>query len=340
MQDAYARAGVDVDANNRTTAWIKQRLARQTTAGMLSDIGGFSGLWALNGYRNPVLAASTDSVGTKIKVAIALGRYETIGRDIVHHCVDDILVSGASPLFFLDYLAVHRNVATTVRAIIGGVASACEAGNFALLGGETAEMPDLYREGDFDLAGTIIGVAERDDLIHTGQVMVGDVLLGLPSTGLHTNGYSLARRLIPEQDWEKYAPELACTYGEALLWPHRSYQAEVARLRATITVHGLAHITGGGLTDNVPRILPPGMQAVLDAAAVPMPPLFVELVRRGALTDDEALRTFNLGVGMVAAVEQDDVARAQACLPEAFVLGRVAPEDDGRQLTYSGQLRR
>ncbi len=340
MPDAYARAGVDVDANNRTAEWVRARLKRQQSPQLLGGIGGFSGLWALNGYRNPVLAASTDSVGTKIKVAIELKRYDGLGYDIVNHCVNDILVSGAQPLFFLDYLAVHKNDPDVVHALIGGVADACESCGISLLGGETAEMPDVYRDGDFDLAGTVVGAVEREHLIKTTDVRAGDTLLGFPSHGLHTNGYTLARRLFTPDLWHHEAPDLGCTYGEALLWPHVNYLADVRQLRSVVPVHGLAHITGGGLTDNVPRMLGEHHIAVIDLARLSLPLLFRDLLRRGQLEDGEALRTFNLGIGMVAAVAHGDVSLARATLPSLIELGTVEETMGDERIQYRGRLAR
>lgn len=339
-RDRYAEAGVSVDANNRTTDWIRRRLARQPFPQLLSGIGGFSGLWDLSGLRRPVLAATTDSIGTKVKIAAALKLYDGLGYDIVNHCANDVLASGATPLFFLDYLGLHRNESFVVEAIVGSIAAACEAAGVALLGGETAELPDLYAEGDFDLAGTMVGAAERVDLLTPDLVRPGDALVGLPSSGLHTNGYTLARRLIPAEEWDLPALELGDSYGNALLAPHRSYVAEVKALRASCRLHALAHVTGGGITDNLPRSLADGQIALVDLGAIELPPLFRELLRRGNLSDDEALRTFNLGIGMVAIVPPEDVASARALVPGATVVGEVALGEGVPGVRYGGSLLR
>ncbi len=340
MSDRYARAGVDVDANNQTTRWLQTILNEERAQNVIGGVGGFSGLWALGSYKEPVLAATTDGVGTKLKVASVLRRYGGVGYDIVNHCINDILCSGATPLFFQDYLALHRNEAEVVRAIIGGVAAACQEAGVVLLGGETAEMPDVYAEGDFDLAGTMIGVAERTSIFDRTKVHPGDCLVGLPSSGLHTNGYSLARRIYPETQWTTFAHHLGMTYGDALLIPHRHYVPEVTRLRRRLEVRGLVHITGGGLTDNVPRMLPENTAAVIDASALPMPPIFADLVERGGLTDSESLRTFNLGVGMVLVVPQEQLNTALAIVPESIVLGSVIANEGDPAAVFTGALRK
>jgi phosphoribosylformylglycinamidine cyclo-ligase len=266
-------------------------------------------------------------VGTKILIAAAVGRYDGIGADLVNHCVNDILVVSAKPLFFLDYLAVGKLEPAMAAAVVSGVQAACRANEMALLGGETAEMPGLYRPGDFDLAGTIVGAVDLADVPDPARVAPGDAILGLPSIGLHTNGYSLARALIAP---EEYAlPFGETTYGAALLAPHPSYAAEVRKIQAVADVKAMAHITGGGLIDNVPRTLPEGCSAVFEQSRWSVPPLMVELVRRGNLGVDERYRTLNMGIGYTLIVPITDVAKALAVVPAALPVGFVSPRQPG-----------
>ncbi len=304
----YKASGVDIDAQDHALAGIK-RLARSTfTRGVLSEIGSFGGLFALDpeDLAGPVLVASADGVGTKLKVAQLADRYDTVGQDLVNHCVNDILVQGARPLFFLDYFAAGRLVPERLESVVAGLSAACRENGCALLGGETAEMPGLYAGEDFDLAGFIVGSVRRDRLLPAG-VAAGDVLLGLPSTGLHTNGYSLVRRLFFEQ--KKFTvdtrlDDLGATVGEALLAVHRSYYRAVEPLlEPGGGLHGLAHITGGGIPDNLPRILPDGVQAVIRAAGWREPALFGYIRREGGVPEDDMRRTFNMGVGMILCVD-------------------------------------
>ncbi|HEY3092703.1 MAG TPA: phosphoribosylformylglycinamidine cyclo-ligase, partial [Vicinamibacterales bacterium] len=274
----YKASGVDIDAGNETVRRIRG-LARSTfTSGVLSEIGSFGGLFRLQPgqYHDPVLAASADGVGTKLKVAFLAQRHDTIGHDLVNHCVNDILVQGAEPLFFLDYLATGRLSPAVAESIVGGIAGACRENGCALLGGETAEMPGFYGDGEYDLAGFIVGAVDRPQLITGRTIAVGDVLVGVPSSGLHTNGYSLARRVIFEHlrlDVGSYVPELSRTVGEALLEPHRSYLPIIKPVLDGGRIKGMAHITGGGITDNLPRVLPHGTAAVVDTSAWDVPPL-------------------------------------------------------------------
>lgn len=326
--DAYRAAGVDVDRK----AAINARLA--ATAGrrdprLLAGLGAFSGLVALPPLREPVLAATVDSVGTKLKVAIALQRHDATARDIVNHGVNDVLCSGLEPVAFLDYLGMHRLDEAVVMQVIAGARSACDAAGCILLGGETAELPDIYAPGDYDLAGCMLGAGERSQIIDGKDIQAGDAVLGLPSTGLHTNGYALARRLIPESEWGAANDALGCTYGEALLAEHRSYLSEVRTLRAGLRVLGLAHITGGGLFDNLPRCLPPGLGMRLHWGTWPVPPLILELQRRGGLSDVEVARTFNAGIGMAVVVRAAEAEAALALVPEARRVGEVIPLASG-----------
>jgi phosphoribosylformylglycinamidine cyclo-ligase len=300
----YKASGVDIDAGNEAVRRIRS-LARGTfTPGVLSDIGSFGGLFRLDRdrYQEPVLVSSADGVGTKLKVAFMTGRHGTVGADLVNHCVNDILVQGAEPLFFLDYLATGRLDPAVAAEVVGGIAGACRENGCALLGGETAEMPGFYADGEYDIAGFIVGIVERSRVIDGQSIVPGDVLIGLPSAGLHTNGYSLARRVLFETTgWtaDTVVPELGVTVGDALLAPHRSYLPVVRPLLPGHTLKGLAHITGGGITENLPRVLPEGCSAEIDLRAWSVPALFQLLQERGQIPRDEMFRAFNMGIGLV-----------------------------------------
>jgi phosphoribosylformylglycinamidine cyclo-ligase len=273
-------------------------------------------------------------VGTKLKVAVALGRHGTIGVDLVNACVNDILVCGADPLYFLDYLAIGDLQADVVEEIVGGVAAGCAALGIPLIGGETAQMPDVYRDADYDLAGFIVGVVAAADLIDGTTVRAGDALIGLPSTGLHTNGYSLARRVLPESTWSEALPGNGERIGDALLEPHRSYRDEIAILRRALRardfdIGAMAHITGGGWEGNVPRTLPAGIGVEVDSGSWPVPPIFSLIQQRGDIADEEMVRTFNVGVGMTIVIPTAAVEVALAAVPEAREIGRVVTADDG-----------
>ena len=319
----YKASGVDIDAGNETVRRIRG-LARATfTSGVLSEIGSFGGLFRLEPgqFREPVLVASADGVGTKLKVAFLAQRHDTIGSDLVNHCVNDILVQGAEPLFFLDYLATGRLSPVTAESIVGGIAAACRNNGCALLGGETAEMPGFYGDGEYDLAGFIVGAVDRSRLITGRTIAVGDVLVGVPSSGLHTNGYSLARRVVFEHlrlDVGSYVPELSRTVGEALLEPHRSYLPIVGPLLDGGRIKGMAHITGGGITDNLPRVLPHGTAAVIDTSAWEVPALFTWLERGGSIPREDMMRTFNMGIGLIIVTRRDD---AEALIDELAARG-------------------
>jgi len=311
----YKAAGVDIDAGNETVRRITS-IARATfTPGVLSEIGSFGGLFQLDRerYLEPVLVSSADGVGTKLKIAFMTGRHDTIGTDLVNHCVNDILVQGAEPLFFLDYLATGRLSPSVAEQIVIGVARGCRENGCALIGGETAEMPGFYADGEYDIAGFIVGVVEKAAVIDGHTIAPGDALIGLPSTGLHTNGYSLARRVLfgaTGLSAGSYVAELGTTIGEALLATHRSYLPAMRPLLQQRVVKGIAHITGGGLTENVPRILPDGCVAEIRRRAWTVPPIFRLLQERGDIGDDEMFRVFNMGIGLVivcAASDADDV---------------------------------
>jgi len=305
----YKQSGVDIDAGNEVVRRIRS-LARQTfTTGVLSDIGSFGGLFRLgSGLTDPVLVASADGVGTKLKVAFMTGVHHTIGADLVNHCVNDILVQGARPLFFLDYLATGRLDPDVAVQIVEGLAGACRDNGCALLGGETAEMPGFYADGEYDVAGFIVGVVERERLIDGRTIVPGDVLIGIPSSGLHTNGYSLARRIAFEIGGlraDAHVPALGASIGDALLTTHRSYLRTVGPLLPSRAIKGMAHITGGGITENLPRVLPEGTHAVVNLDAWKTPPVFEWLQATGRVPDDDMLRTFNMGIGLVLVVSRD-----------------------------------
>jgi phosphoribosylformylglycinamidine cyclo-ligase len=306
----YKTAGVDIDAGNETVRRIRG-LARSTfTEGVLSDIGSFGGLFRLepSKFRDPVLASSVDGVGTKLKVAFLADRHDTVGFDLVNHCVNDILVQGAEPLFFLDYLATGRLRPEVAASVVDGMARACRENGCALLGGETAEMPGFYVDGEYDLAGFIVGVAERGRLLTGRTVAVGDVLVGVPSSGLHTNGYSLARRIVFEHlklKIDARVPELGKSVGEALLEPHRSYLSLIQPMLGGGRIKGMAHITGGGITENLPRVLPYGTVAVVNRSAWNVPPIFRWLQDAGRVPESDMLRTFNMGIGLIIVTAHD-----------------------------------
>jgi phosphoribosylformylglycinamidine cyclo-ligase len=304
----YRAAGVDIDAGNETVRRIRA-LARGTfTPDVLSDIGSFGGLFRLppGECDAPVLVASADGVGTKLKLAFMSGRHGTVGQDLVNHCVNDILVQGARPLFFLDYLATGRLAPSVAEQIVAGMATACRENGCALLGGETAEMPGFYADGEYDLAGFIVGLVDRARVINGRSLVPGDVLIGVPSSGLHTNGYSLARRIafdIAGLSFDSEVAEVGGAIGDVLMTPHRSYLRVLQPVIDRQLAKGLAHITGGGVTDNLPRILPPGTGAAIARDAWDVPPIFQWLQRTGAVGDDEMLRAFNMGIGMIVACE-------------------------------------
>jgi phosphoribosylformylglycinamidine cyclo-ligase len=339
---SYADAGVDITSGDRSKQRIKM-LARKTfNKQVLSEIGGFGGLFALDleKFPNPVLVSSADGVGTKLKVAFELGIHHTVGQDLVNHCVNDIAVQGATPLFFLDYLAAGKLEDMVIERVVQGISDACKANGCALIGGETAQMPGFYADGEYDLAGTIIGAVSRDKIITGEHIQVGDVLVGLPSNGLHTNGYSLARKLLFEvakYGPEQYINELKDKTGAALMRTHRSYLSVIKKLTGAEVVSGMAHITGGGITENLPRILPKGMGALIDRASWTVPPLFEHLQHLGNVDDDEMLRTFNMGIGLIAVIPAEKIKKAKAILNRAnerhCLIGRVLRGE--RKVSYN-----
>ena len=333
----YADAGVDIDAKAAALSRAKTAIRSTFTPGVLGDVGGFGGLFQpdLSGYREPVLVASTDGVGTKLKVAFETGRHDSCGADLVNHCVNDILVQGAKGLFFLDYVAAGKLVPETLQQVLEGVARGCRANGIALLGGETAEMPGFYAGGDYDVAGTIVGIVDREKILDGSRVREGDLALGLPSAGLHTNGFTLAREVLFEKMGKRPSDRLRELGGEtiadALLAPHLSYARALQPLLAEGLVHAMAHITGGGFFDNIPRVVPEGLEVVLKSGAWPVPPIFEVIERAGDISFEEMHRVFNMGIGMVVFAAADDLPRISAAWREMnqrwFAIGNVRRGD-------------
>ena len=334
----YADAGVDIDAGNRAVDLIRRAVSSTHTPAVLNAIGSFGGLFELDltRWQRPVLVSSTDSVGTKVKVAIATNRHHGIGRDLVNHCVNDILCCGAEPLFFLDYYATGRLSPEHLAEVVEGVAQSCRETGCALVGGETAEMPGLYALGDYDIAGFIVGAVEKEGIIDGHRVEAGDVLLAMPSSGLHTNGYSLVRHIVLERelDWSAALPGTDAPLADLLLEPHRCYLDAVRELRDAVDVRAIAHVTGGGLIENVPRVLPSGLSAVIDRSTWSVPALFTAIEAVGGVMAEEMWRTFNMGVGMVVAVpraQADAVTRAAGLA--VWRIGEVVESSGGERVT-------
>jgi len=329
----YADAGVDIDAANRATERIRELARRTFNSRTLSDIGSFGGMFdgAFPGMQQPVLVASADGVGTKLKVAFETGVHNTVGRDLVNHCVNDILVQGARPLFFLDYFATGKLEPEVTASVVDGIATGCRENGCVLLGGETAEMPDFYPEGEYDIAGFIVGVVDREHIIDGRTIEPGDVILGLPSAGLHTNGYSLARKLffkVAAFNVDSYVDEAEGTAGAVLLRPHVSYLRTLEGLLDSGKIKGLAHITGGGLLENIPRILPERTNAEIQKGSWPALPVFELLQRLGSIEEHEMYRTFNMGVGMIVVCAQSDAtsikSHIEATGESCYEIGRIA----------------
>lgn len=327
-QSEYARAGVDIDAGQKAVELMTAAIKATYTPEVLSDTGSFGGLFAASALKNmaaPVLVASTDGVGTKTKVAAQLNRWDSIGQDLVNHCINDILVQGARPLFFLDYVASSKLIPEQIAAIVTGMAQACKVAGCALLGGETAEMPGVYEAGEVDVVGTIVGVVDRNELLDGSRIQASNVIFGIPSSGLHTNGFSLARKVLADLDWSQPVEGLGTGIGEALLAVHRPYLAQVNQLRAAqVDIRGLAHITGGGIVDNLPRILPANVNAIIERGSWPVLPIFQLIQQRGEIAMDEMYRVFNMGVGMLMIVpaEQRDIVQT-VLADDCYLVGRV-----------------
>jgi phosphoribosylamine--glycine ligase/phosphoribosylformylglycinamidine cyclo-ligase len=326
---SYAASGVNIDAGNLAVSKIKEAVAATYNHHVLSGIGSFGGMFEvsfLQKMRSPVLVSSTDGVGTKTRVASKLGRWESIGADLVHHCVNDILAQGAKPLFFLDYVASSRLEPNLISSIVISMAHACKALGIVLIGGETAEMPGVYEAGEVDLVGTIVGVVDRQLIISGQSITTNDMILGLPSTGLHTNGYSLARKALEHLDWTSPHPKLGQSISDALLAVHRPYLHEIEGLwQAGISIKGLAHITGGGIIENLPRILPENTGAVIHTQSWNIPPIFSLIQEQGGVSRDEMYRVFNMGIGMLIVMSPEDASKAQSVLPELIAIGNIAP---------------
>jgi len=338
----YAESGVDIDRADRAKQRIKYLAHRTFTRGVIGEIGGFGGLFALDKkkFRDPVLVSSVDGVGTKLKVAFMMKLHHTVGADLVNHCVNDIAVQGATPLFFMDYLATGVLDPGIVEKVVEGMAEACRHNNCALIGGETAQMPGFYPGGEYDLAGFIVGIVDRGKIISGNEVEVGDVLVGLPSNGLHTNGYSLARKLffeIAHYTPETYVNEIKNKVGNELMRTHKSYWPQARKLVSAGLVHGMAHITGGGITDNLPRVLPKGTAAVVELGTWPVQPVFTHLQQIGNVPADDMLRTFNMGIGMVLIVAAKKYKRVESliekCGEKSYLIGRIVRGD--RKVTYA-----
>jgi phosphoribosylformylglycinamidine cyclo-ligase len=343
---SYRDAGVDIDAANRAMGGIRDLIRATRTADTLSDLGSFGGLYRVpRGLREPVLVASTDGVGTKLKLAFLTGRHHTVGEDLVNHCVNDILVQGARPLFFLDYIGMGRLEEGTVESLVAGIARGCVANGCALLGGETAEMPDFYAPGEYDLAGTIVGAVEEGSVLDGSRISEGDTVIAIASSGLHTNGYSLARRVVFERmglHVDDPFPGETGSVGDVLLRVHRSYLRSLLPLVEKGEIRGLAHITGGGVLENIPRILPAGLAARLETESWEVPELFRILQREGGIEEREMFRAFNMGIGMVAVVEPSRagtvLASLQAAGENAWAAGTIVRGE--REVLLSGEIRR
>jgi phosphoribosylformylglycinamidine cyclo-ligase len=332
QQITYADAGVDIERANRAKQRIKYLAHRTFNKCVLSDIGGFGGLFAVDKkkYTDPVLVSSVDGVGTKLKIAFEMNLHHTIGGDLVNHCVNDIAVQGAAPMFFMDYFATGKLEPEIAERVVSGIADACKHNGCALIGGETAEMPGFYGGGEYDLAGFIVGVVEREKIITGKNVAIGDVLIGLPSNGLHTNGYSLARKLlfdVAKYSHESYINDIKNKVGNELMRTHKSYWPTLRRLFEAEAVTAVAHITGGGITENLPRVLPKGTAAQVQLGSWPVQPIFSHLQKLGNIGDQEMLRTFNMGIGMILVVPPKKFKRVQTVLERAgekgFTIGRI-----------------
>jgi phosphoribosylformylglycinamidine cyclo-ligase len=341
-QITYADAGVDITRGNKTKQRIKYLAHKTFTRGVLSEIGGFGGLFALDKkkFKDPVLVSSVDGVGTKLKVAFEMDAHHTVGADLVNHCVNDIAVQGATPMFFMDYFATGELDPEVAEKVIAGISEACKHNGCALLGGETAEMPGFYPQGEYDLAGFIVGVVDRERIVTGKNVEVGDVLIGLPSNGLHTNGYSLARKLlfgVAGYSPDTYVNEMKAKVGNELMRTHKSYWPILRRLLDADCVNAMAHITGGGITENLPRVLPKGTAAIVEMGKWPVLPIFTHLQKLGNIEHAEMMRTFNMGIGMIVVVPSKKFKKVMTLLDrigeKGYTIGRIVKGE--RTVTYS-----
>jgi len=341
-QITYADAGVDITRGNKTKQRIKYLAHKTFTRGVLSEIGGFGGLFALDNkkFKDPVLVSSVDGVGTKLKVAFEMDAHHTVGADLVNHCVNDIAVQGATPMFFMDYFATGQLDPEIAEKVIAGISEACKHNGCALLGGETAEMPGFYPQGEYDLAGFIVGVVDRERIVTGKNVEVGDVLIGLPSNGLHTNGYSLARKLlfgVAGYSPDTYVNEMKAKVGNELMRTHKSYWPILRRLLDADCVNAMAHITGGGITENLPRVLPKGTAAIVEMGKWPVLPIFSHLQKLGNIEHAEMMRTFNMGIGMIVVVPSKKFKKVMTLLDrigeKGYTIGRIVKGE--RTVTYS-----
>ena len=330
--ESYRAAGVDITAGYRAVELMKQHVARTMTPGVLEGLGGFGGLFELDltGMTRPVLVSGTDGVGTKLKIAFELDKHDTVGIDCVAMCANDVVCCGAKPLFFLDYIACGQNVPERIAAIVSGVAEGCVQAGCALIGGETAEMPGFYPEDEYDLAGFVVGAVDKSRLFNRMHMRAGDVVLALPSSGVHSNGFSLVRKVLPDRSL--YVEELGATLGEALLVPTKIYVKPVLALAERIEVKGASHITGGGFYENVPRCLPSGLSARIEKKAVRTPPIFDVIQKAGNVPERDMFNTFNMGVGMCLIVDKEDVDTALSIVKDAYVLGELVKGDGGIEL--------
>ncbi len=331
-QNKYAEAGVDIDAGNRLVELLKPIVSRTFKSGVITDIGGFAGLFSLNveHIKNPVLVSSTDGVGTKLRVAFMLDKHDTVGIDLVAMCVNDIMVQGAAPLFFLDYISMGKLDLNTAQEIVKGIAAGCLEANCSLIGGETAEMPGFYPEGEYDLAGFVVGLADNEELLDGSEIAVGHQLIGIGSSGLHSNGYSLVRKIFFDglkMSVNDYVEDFGRTLGEELLEPTRIYARTIRNLRRDFKIYGISHITGGGLLDNPPRILPKACKAVIQRSSWTPPPIFTYIQKAGRISDREMMRTFNNGLGLIIVVNEEETGeillRLKAMGESAYHIGSV-----------------
>jgi phosphoribosylformylglycinamidine cyclo-ligase len=334
---SYKDAGVDIDEGNKFARSVKALVKPTFRPEVISEIGGFAGLFSLNTekYRAPVLVSSTDGVGTKLRIATMMEKHDTVGIDLVAMCVNDIVVQGAEPLFLLDYIATGKIEQGVLLDVIKGIVSGCRESGCALIGGETAEMPSFYKEGEYDLAGFVVGVVDRENIIDGSDIAVGDRLIGISSSGLHSNGYSLVRKILFEKHRMKigdYIKDLKKTLGEELITPTRIYAKTISNILRNFTIHGMSHITGGGLIDNIERILPPGCMAHIKTSSWEIPPIFSFLQEQGGFDQGEMLRTFNSGIGMVLLVAEEDadeiMLRLKGLKEKAMVIGEIVEQPD------------